>query len=110
MSKSPRNTALRRRQLARDLEKKHRRQLELLAEMAAVYHAEGKEPPKEIAAAIGAAIGAVEHRRRAFLQVKKVLIEQTSGIGVKKIVERFFEDIKDDNATIMAALSKAVKG
>lgn len=94
-----------RRKLARELEAKHKRQLELIAEMAAAYHAEGKEVPPELATALGA----VEHRRRAFQQVKSVLLETTSGIGVDKVVRRFLDSIQEDNAKIMALINRGVQ-
>lgn len=71
----------------RKLEKSFQKQVELLAEMAAAYVAEGKPVPPEV----GQALGEVEHRRREFKQVKQIYVEQTSGIGVKPIIQKFLE-------------------
>lgn len=74
----------------RKLEKSFQKQVELLAEMAAAYVAEGKPVPPEV----GEALGEVEHRRREFQNIKKIYTEHTSGIGVKPIVQRFLERTK----------------
>jgi len=91
--------------LARKLAKSFHKQPDLLAEMAAAYHVRGVAPPRELAAALGA----VEHRRQAFLRVKVALEGQISGSAAKKIIQLFLEDIADDNATIMALFHKAIK-
>lgn len=91
---------LKREKLARQLEMNFQRQLDLLAEMAAAYRHEGKPVPAQV----GEAIGAVEYRRRCFWQVKQVLLESSSGIGVKKIVEHFLDEIKPHTETIQKLL------
>jgi len=90
-----------RRDLARRLEKNFNRQIELLTEMAAAYHHEGNPVPPEV----GEALGAVEHRRKAFEQVQKVWLETSSGIGTKAFVERFLADIEKDAAAVKALLA-----
>lgn len=86
--------------LVRQLERNFQQQLKLLAEMAAAYRHAGKLVPPQV----GEAIGAAEYRRRCFTQVKRVLLESSSGIGVKKIVERFLDEIKPHSAAIQALL------
>ena len=93
-----------RRQMMRKLEESFQRQLELLAEMAAAYHHEGKAVPPEV----GEALGAVEHRRRAFKQIKTIFIEANSGIGVKPIIERFLADVDRDAKAVAALLALRV--
>jgi hypothetical protein len=90
-----------RRKLARALEAKFQSQLRLLVEMAAAYHHEGRPVPPEV----GEAIGAVEHRRRAFEQVQKVLLETSSGIGIRPFVERFLADIDRDAKAVARLLA-----
>lgn len=90
-----------RRQMMRKLEENFQRQLELLAELASAYHHEGKPVPPEV----GEALGAVEHRRRAFAQVSQIFIEANSGIGVRKIIERFLADIDRDAKAVAELLA-----
>jgi hypothetical protein len=91
---------LKREKLARELEMKFKLELELLTEMAAAYRQEGKPVPAQV----GEAIGAVAYRQRCFQQVKRVLLESSSGIGTKKIVERFLDEIKPHTETIQRLL------
>lgn len=90
-----------RRRLMRKLEESFRKQLDLLAEMAAAYHHEGKPVPPEV----GEALGAVEHRRRAFKQVSQIYIEANSGIGVRTIIERFLKDVDRDAKAVANLLA-----
>jgi hypothetical protein len=93
-------TPTQRAHLARKLEACFQRQVELLAELAAAYTYEGRPVPPEV----GEALGAVEHRRRAFKQIKEVLTGTSSGIGVKSLVERFQKDIVRHHETIQRLL------
>jgi hypothetical protein len=87
--------------LARQLEEKFQLQLRLLAEMAAAYHHQDRSVPPEV----GEAIGAVEHRRRAFEQIQKLLLETSTGLGLRKPIERFLADIDKDAEAIQALLA-----
>jgi len=69
--------------------------------MAAAYRHEGRPVPPEL----GEALGAVEYRRRAFQQIKTVIEEGQSGIGVKPLVERFLEDVKKHHDTIQRLIA-----
>ena len=91
---------LRRRQLMAKLEVSFNRQLDLLAEMAAAYHHEGRPVLPEV----GEALGAIEHRRRAFQQVKQIFLESNSGIGVRSHIEKFLADIDRDSKAVAQLL------
>jgi hypothetical protein len=90
-----------RQRLARKLEESFERQLRLLAELAAAYHHENKPVPPEV----GEAIGAVEHRRHAFANFKQVWLGSCSGIGMRKVLERFMADIDRDARAVADLLA-----
>lgn len=90
-----------RRLLARKLEEKFDSQIRLLVELAAAHHHRNEPVPPEV----GEAIGAVEHRRRAFAQFQTVWLQTSSGIGTRSFVERFLADIDRDAEAIARLLA-----
>lgn len=72
---------------ARKLDQNFQRQIDLMVELATAYVAMGKPVPPEV----GEALGELGVRQREWALVRKIYVEQTSGIGVKEIVRRFLE-------------------
>jgi hypothetical protein len=94
-------TRLERQHLMRKLEKNFDAQLRLLAELAAGYYdRDGAVPPE-----VGGAIGAVEHRRRAYARIKHIFLDARSGPGVKTVIRRFLAEIDKDAATVKKLLA-----
>lgn len=90
---------------ARKLDLNFQHQIELMVELATAYVATGKPVPPEV----GEALGELGVRQREWEQVRKIYVEQNSGIGVKEIVQRFLE--KGQKATkaleLLAKLQEA---
>lgn len=88
--------------LAKTYEAHLQRQKELLAEYAASCRYHGRPVPAEL----GEVLGIVEQRIRNFRQLKKVITETTSGIGVRPIIDRFLNESREEAAVIAAFLER----
>jgi hypothetical protein len=91
-----------RRKLAKQYEQKLERQKELLAEYAASCRYHGRPVPPDL----GEVLGVVEQRIRNFQQLKKILLETTSGIGVQPIIDRFLKESAEESAVVATFLKR----
>ena len=89
-------------EILKQLEAKYNRQKELLAEYAASCRYHGRPVPPDL----GEVLGIVESRIRNFQQLKKVITETTSGIGLGSLVERFMTESAAESVVIAAFLKR----